>query len=70
MTDQFGIKKIFPTLTGGKEWFKLNLQQLNWVDQRLEEVYSFGFDDGQGERSEDDYDKGYKDGYQNGQDDS
>jgi len=41
--------------------FKLNLQQLNWVDQRLEEVYSFGLDDGQNSRSEKDYDEGYSD---------
>jgi hypothetical protein len=26
--------------------FKLNLAQLNWVEQRLDEVYHYGYDDG------------------------
>jgi len=50
--------------------FKLNLEQLNWVDQRLEELYAYAFENGQESRSDKDYDEGYKDGYRNGQDDN
>jgi len=48
--------------------FKLNLTQLNWVDQRLEELYAYAFENGQESRSDKDYDEGYKDGYRNRQD--
>jgi len=48
--------------------FSLKLEDLNWVEQRLDKVYHYGYDDGQKSHSKDDYDEGYsvaKDYYQN-----
>lgn len=34
-------------LTEFEKKFNLNLEDLNWVEQRLDEVYHYGYEDGQ-----------------------
>lgn len=49
-------------LTEFEKKFNISLEDFNWVEQRLGEVYWYGYDDGQKTRSEDDYEEGYRSG--------
>lgn len=41
---------IQPILDKFEKKFKLNLEDLNWVERRLDEAYWCGYDDGEAER--------------------
>jgi hypothetical protein len=55
-------KEIQNYLNVFEKKFKLNLEDLFWVESELSRIYEDGFDWGQKTRSEKDYDEGYKDG--------
>jgi hypothetical protein len=48
--------------------FNLNIIDLNWVEEKLISLYSFGIDCGQDKRDDKDYEEGYHSGYDNAKD--
>ena len=50
--------------------FNLKIEDLHWVESLLFDVYTKGFEYGQATRNDKDYEQGYRDGKQDGVDES
>ena len=45
-----------------EKYMSPDLATLNWIESKIIEIWDLGFDAGQNERSENDWDDGYKQG--------